>query len=342
MQIEALDQAPKGWDEFVINHPEGRIYQLTKWNEIVCNTFNHSNKYLQLNNSGNINAILPLTEFNSFIFGRYSISLPFINYGGLLATEDRYIYEISDYLNSYRKNSNFNFVELRMDKPLETSLTVRKHKVTFLFELPDNPDDLWNSFKAKLRSQIRRPLKEDMVAASGNLELLDDFYRIFSINMRDLGTPALPKKFFENILMTFPENSKIVCVYTNSKLAAAASFLIYFKDACEIPWASSLSKYNMFSPNMLLYWESLKFAIEQNLKVFDFGRCSPDGGTYRFKKQWGAEEKQLYWYYQLPEHNELPELNPRNPKYDLAIKIWKKAPLFLTNYLGPKIIKNIP
>jgi len=326
----------------VKNHPEGRIYQLSQWNEIVHDTFNHSNKFLQLKNNGSIEAILPLTEFNSFLFGRYSISLPFINYGGLLTNNDQHINEISDYLNSYRQNGNFSFVELRMDRPLETKMAVKEHKVTFLLDLPDNPDELWNSFKAKLRSQIRRPLKEDMFAASGNIELLEDFYRMFSINMRDLGTPALPKKFFRNILKTFPENSKIVCVYTKSKLPAAASFLVYFKDVCEIPWASSLSEYNRFSPNMLLYWESLKFAIEQNQKVFDFGRCTPEGGTYRFKKQWGAEEKPLYWYYQLPEDNELPELNPQNPKYDLAIKVWKKMPLFLTNFLSPKIIKNIP
>jgi hypothetical protein len=38
----------------------------------------------------------------------------------------------------------------------------------------------------------------------------------------------------------------------------------------------------------------------------------------------------------------LPELNPKNPKYQMAIKIWKKLPVPITKIIGPKIVKNLP
>lgn len=343
MTVEILEHPPKNWDDFVESHPRSKIYQLSKWNEMIRDTFQHSIKYLILRNNSDLKAVLPLTEISSVLFGRYSISLPFINYGGILMTNgEADNNEIWNHLNIYREEGNFDFVELRMDRPIKTEMPTKTHKVTFILNLPDEPDDLMNSFKAKVRSQIRRPLKEEMYAKSGNRELLKDFYGVYSINMRDLGTPALPKSFFRNIIETFPDKTSIICVYSKDHKPTAASFLTKYKGVCEIPWASSLRKYNRYSPNMLLYWESFKNAIESGCKQFDMGRCSPDSGPYRFKRQWNAEEKPLFWYYVLPDSGELPELNPSNPKYSLLIKTWQKLPVLVTNFLSLLIIKNIP
>jgi serine/alanine adding enzyme len=122
----------------------------------------------------------------------------------------------------------------------------------------------------------------------------------------------------------------------------AAGFLAGFKGRLEIPWASSLRSANRFSPNMLLYWTCLEFACQRGYRVFDFGRCTPGEGTYRFKEQWGAKPHQLYWYYWLKDGGSLPEVNPKAPKYRLAVELWRRLPLALTRQLGPRIIKYIP
>ena len=93
---------------------------------------------------------------------------------------------------------------------------------------------------------------------------------------------------------------------------------------------------------MRLYWEVLKYAIEKRYSYFDFGRSSLNSGTYKFKQQWGALPKQLYWHYWLPENGELPELNPNNPKYALIINVWKRMPVFLTKWIGPHIVAYLP
>lgn len=122
----------------------------------------------------------------------------------------------------------------------------------------------------------------------------------------------------------------------------AASFLMGHKETLEIPWASTLKEVNHLSINMLLYWEVLKYSIKKQYSYFDFGRSSLNSGTFKFKQQWGANPKQLYWHYWLPDNSELPSLNPDNPKYALAIRAWKKLPVFVANLLGPLLVKNLP
>jgi lipid II:glycine glycyltransferase (peptidoglycan interpeptide bridge formation enzyme) len=110
----------------------------------------------------------------------------------------------------------------------------------------------------------------------------------------------------------------------------------------EIPWASTLRSYNHTSINMIMYWKILEFAVQQGFEVFDFGRCSEDAGTYRFKQQWGAEPVKLYWDYLLPEGENLPKLNPNNPKFRVLIAVWQRLPVWLANLIAPRIVKALP
>jgi FemAB-related protein (PEP-CTERM system-associated) len=159
--------------------------------------------------------------------------------------------------------------------------------------------------------------------------------------MRDLGTPVYGKKFFRNILETFPDSTRIISVVLGGK-TVASGILSWFKDSLEVPWASSINDYREMCPNNLLYWEAIRFAIRNGSAKFDFGRSTPGEGTFRFKKQWGAKPVQLYWQYLLEQGKSIPELNPKNPRYRLAIKIWQQLPLAVTNVLGPLIVRNIP
>jgi FemAB-related protein (PEP-CTERM system-associated) len=207
--------------------------------------------------------------------------------------------------------------------------------------LPGDADALWKSLGSKLRNQVNRPIKEGMVARIGGEDELDSFHHVFSVNMRDVGTPVYGRKFFLNVLRQFPRSARICTVYHQER-PVASGFVFGFRDTLEIPWASALRSANRLAPNMLLYWSVLKYACESGYKVFDFGRSSPDAGTYRFKEQWGAAPVPLYWHYWLPNGAALPQLNPANPKYQMAINVWKHLPIGVTRLIGPAIVRNIP
>ncbi len=341
MTIRLLSNKDK-WNEFVDNHPQGTIYHRMEWKDIIEQEFHKRTYYLEAIENDEIKGILPLCFFNSKLFGRFLISVPYVNYGGLLVSNENAKQKLIEEAENLNNKTDSDFTELRFSFESNLKKPVKTQKVTFYLELPETSDLLFSSFKAKLRSQIKRPLKENMSVKQGRLDLLDDFYYVFVRNMRDLGTPVYRKSFFETILKKIPQNSWIINIYSDKDEIVGGAFLIGYKNRMEIPWASTIKKFNRFSPNMLLYWEVLKFATQNGFRVFDFGRCTKDSGTYRFKKQWGATEHQLYWYYILPNGNQLPEINPDNPKYQLAIKTWQKLPLFLTNFLGPYIVRNLP
>ena len=339
-RVELCEDSQR-WDAFVTERSR-LIYFQWRWREIVESTFGHPHHYLQaVDANGTIAAVLPLVELRSRMFGHYALSLPFVNYGGILgenaAARDALIARC-DVIGSQLGLSH---IQLREDGESACDWECEQHKVTMLLQLPAEEEILWKQIGSKRRAQIKRPAREGAGVKVGHLELLSDFYLVFSENMRDLGTPVYSKKWFANILAGLGQEARLVLIYLAEKPVAAA-FLIRHGPRMEIPWASSLREANRFGVNMLLYWEVLKFSIGEGCEQFDFGRSSKEASTYRFKKQWGSEPHQLYWYHWTPQGREMPRLDPGNRKYATAISLWQRLPLPVANLLGPGIVKYLP
>jgi FemAB-related protein (PEP-CTERM system-associated) len=309
---------------------------------VVENSFNHRCIYLAARDSGSgLAGILPIVFMQSRLFGRFLISLPFFNYGGVLChqqeTGDALLAEAKD----LQKELGAEYTELRHTDQWPGSMPTKQRKVAMILDLAKDAETQWNGFNAKLRNQIRKAEKSGLSAVVGGKELVSDFYKVFARNMRDLGTPVYAENFFYNVLETFPDDTKIISIDLAGK-PIAAGLISAFKDTVEIPWASSNRDFNTLCPNNLLYWTALQFAITKGAKRFDFGRSTPGEGTYRFKEQWGAKPCQLHWQYLLRDNATMPELNTKNPKYHLAIALWKKLRVGFTKILGPAIVRNIP
>jgi serine/alanine adding enzyme len=263
------------------------------------------------------------------------------NYGGVLADSEDITSLLWRSAAKLGEELGVSHIEARhVVSDLQVSM-VRTDKVSMVLSLPLTSEELFNQLQSKLRSQIRRPQREGAYTQIGGAELLSEFYAVFSENMRDLGTPVYSLDFFKTILEEFPQASRLLVVRVAKKPVAAA-FLIGDHGRMEIPWASSLREYNHLSVNMQLYWDALKYSIENRYRSFDFGRCTIDSGTYNFKKQWGAKPVQLYWFYWVKDGGSMPCINPSNPKYRLFIMIWKRLPLWFSNWLGPKLVKHLP
>lgn len=331
------------WDEYVNQHPDASIYHLFSWKKLIERTFGHECIYLCASDlDGNICGVLPSVNLKSMLFGNYVVSMPYFNYGGVLADDESIAKALNRFLESHALAVGVSHVQYReQEERLGNKLAVSTSKVNMILQLPETSEALGKLIGSKRRSQIKRPIKEGVVHKLGGEELLGDFYSVFCQNMRDLGTPVYGRNFFEAILEQFKESCFLCVVYWEGK-PVSAGFLLRYKDRLEIPWASTLGYANRISVNMYLYWQILSFAIESGCKEFDFGRSTIDEGTYRFKKQWKSEPRQCYWYHWVPKGEELPDLSPKNRKFDLAIKAWKKLPLPIANTLGPMLVKNLP
>lgn len=329
-------------EAYVARHPAASIWHRPSVSTFIDKTYGHKIRYLcAYNSEREIVGVLPVAQLNSRLFGNFLVSMPYFNYGGVLADHPSAAKGLIDEAERWREQLSASHLEMRFCQQNELGLPQRTDKVTFWLPLPDNTDDLWASFQPKLRAQVRRGEREMTELSIGGPELLNEFYRVFSVNMRDLGTPVYGRDFFRNLLQTLEGNAWLVVARIDGQTVGCA-FLTGYQGRMEIPWASTLRKYNHTGINMVMYWKVLEFAIQQGFEVFDFGRCSRDAGTYRFKQQWGAEPVKLYWDYLLPEGESLPKLNPNNPKFRVLIAVWQQLPVWLSNLIGPHIVKALP
>ena len=334
------DQAD--WTELVDASDHADVYHHFEWKYLFESVFGHDCYYLiARDESRRACGLLPLVHLKSRVFGNFLVSIPCFNYGGILAEQQAAHDALVAKAAAVADEVGATHVELRHRAHVSADLPYRQDKVSMHLALPDTGDELWQAFASKLRAQIRRPQKEGATCEDGGLELLDEFYAVFARNMRDLGTPVYPRTLFAEICDRFAGHARVFVVRIQDQ-PVAAGLTIGHRHTLEIPFASSLREFNRYSPNMMLYWSVLQYAIRQGHKVFDFGRTSRDSGPFRFKKQWGAEPVELAWHYILSEGEELPRINPDNPKYRMAINVWRRLPVPIANLLGPRVVKHLP
>jgi len=347
ISIALLDGRESAWDAFVASAPGGggtggaggTFCHLAGWRGIMDGVLGHECLYAwAYDDAGRGHALLPLVRVRSRLFGDYLVSMPFLNGGGPIGSPDG-VAALVDYAVGRARTLGVGLLELRNREEVSTTLRVSSRKITVRLGLPESSDALWRQLDSKLRSQIRRPQKQGFVVRFG-VNQVDAFYEVFARNMRSLGTPVLPRRFFERIAGMFP--AAVVCgaVYDGAR-PVAAGFGFLWKEELEMTWASSLREYSRLAPNMLLYWSFLESAIGRGVRTFDFGRCTPGGGTHRFKLQWGGADVPLPWL-QWSTRNVVATPSPDRPAYKLAAAVWRRLPLAVTNRIGPMLARQLP
>jgi FemAB-related protein (PEP-CTERM system-associated) len=326
------------WESYVDARGDAAGYHSWHWRQVFAGAFGHEPVYLIAREGGLITGVLPMVQIKSLLFGRTLTSLPFLNYGGVMADGPEIAQALIEAARDEAVARRCSHVELRHVAAQFPSLPCKQHKVSM--RLKTGPG-MWDALDRKVRNQIRKAEKSGLVVERGGAALVGDFYDVFARNMRDLGTPVYSRRLFEEVLRVFPDRAQIHVVRLNG-LAIAAGLTYRTPQMVQLPWASSLRSYNTLCPNVLLYWDAIQFATESGAGVFDMGRSTPNEGTFKFKAQWGAEPVPLCWEYRLLAGGELPNTSPTNPKFELAVAVWKKLPLQVANRLGPKIVRAIP
>jgi len=333
--------AMSAWDDYVASHPNASVYHLGGWRDVIARVFGRETYYATAqDDNGQLQGVLPLVRLKSVLFGDFLVSMPYLNYGGLLTDSKNAADSLVDFARTLAGKLGVRHVELRHTENL-LDLPARTDRLCMHLDLPDDPNTLWQQLGSKIRAQIKRPQREGAEAVTGGAELLDSFYPIFAQKYRQLGVPVYPKRWFAAVLETFPENTSITRVTMGGE-PVAASLVIRYRDTAEVAWAASVREADRLGANMFLYWTMLENAIASGNKVFDFGRTSEGSGTYRFKKQWGTRAVPLYWHYILGTATDIPRLNLDNPKYERAAAIWRRLPLWATNAIGPRLVRNLP
>ena len=339
------------WDNYVVSYQGSSPYHLFGWGLAVKEAYRHELYYFLAEEGEHIVGLLPLIYIKPPLLKGELVSLPFCDIGSVLADNEDVKNALISEAFALAKKVKAKHLELREYSSQENrdifsqyGMTSREDKVQMILPLPDSSESLLAGFKSKLRSQVKKAEKNGLIfdwITPGNM---DDFYNVFSINMKDLGSPVHSKKWFSSLMSGLGDAIKIGVVYYDQTAVGTGIILCHGK-RISIPWASTLRQYNHLSTNMLLYWNLLKFSADNGYKEFDFGRSTPEEGTYKFKAQWGAEPCQLNWKsisFVKIKSNASQEGSLGSRSYrELVERAWRKLPLPLANGIGPLIRKYI-
>jgi len=329
------------WDDFVVQSAGNTPCHLAGWRDILSDVLGAEPLFrIATDRDGEWHGVLPLVRVKSRIFGHYLVSLPFLNDGGPLGSPVACRRLVDDAVAEAHR-SRADLLELRTRSVADLGLPVRSRKVTVLLDLPASTDQLWDAFPSKLRSQIRRPMKEGLETRFSACQV-EPFYDVFARTMRDLGTPVLPRAWFERIAATFPDAVVFGATYrsgSDEPLAAGCGFV--WGGEFEMTWAAARRRDRGLAVNMWLYWSFMQDMIRRGVRVFNFGRCTPGGGTHRFKQQWGGRDVVLPW----SEHargTRAATPSPDDPAFSWGPRLWRWLPLPVANRLGPRLVRFLP
>lgn len=341
--IRLIDDSERdAWDQYVSRNPRGMAYHYFSWGKSVQRAYRFRPIYWVAESAKGICGVMPLVAMKRPFGGGPMVSLPYCDSGGILADDDGVERALHQEALRGALDHGGSLV-LRSTEELAFAGRNRTGKVRMLLELPDDSERLLAGFKAKVRSQVKKPIRDGLTSRIGGLELVPEFYRIFARNMRDLGSPVHSREWFEAITEEYGERARVAVVYAPAGEAAAAGIALFHSTTVSLPWASSLRSHNHLNANMLLYWTFLAYAADQGYKTFDFGRSSPGEGTWRFKQQWGAEPQPLYWY-EISEGRNRSQDETREGESAgrrIAAGVWRRLPEGMANILGPWIRKYI-
>ncbi|EED33947.1 conserved hypothetical protein [gamma proteobacterium NOR5-3] len=356
----ATDSDAVRWDAYVNAHSQGTPYHLWSYKQALEGSYRLRTVYcVAEDDKQNLVGVLPCAQLPHPL-GRGSLcALPYCDRGDALSNDPL----IGETLLTHVLETATRPMEVRAsDTAAVPDVTLRPgQKARLLLELPSTPEELLAGFKSKHRSQINKAKKNGLTTHIGNNEqLLDDFYAVFTRNMRDLGSPTHSRAWFDAIAHNYGEQCVVGVVKLNDMPVGAGIVLMAGKRA-SIPWASTLRDYNRLAPNMLLYWSLLEQVITQGVTLFDFGRSSVGEGTFRFKTQWGAKPELLNWKTvqprqqaratKAPEQSALPDsrvtITDTNTETAAAVakssmrttaeSCWRHLPLAVTVHLGSRI-----
>ena len=330
------------WDAFVDACPEANFFHKAGWQQVVEQSFGHKTWFYYAEQDGQITGVLPLGEINSRMFGHFLGALPFCVYGGVAATTPEARAALEQQAEALAHELGVGHLEYRCLTPAhpnDPSYHVKDLYYTFRKAIVADHEANLNAIPRKQRAMVRKGIK---LGLKGEIDQgVDRLFTAYATSVLRLGTPVFPKKYFALLKEVFGEQCEIRVITTADDTLVAAVLSFYFRDEVIPYYGGGMDIARQVAGNDFMYWNLMEYAADKGCRMFDFGRSKKGTGAFDFKKNWGFEPAPLPYEYKLIKGTAFPDNNPLNPKYQLFIKVWKKLPFPVANFLGPFIVKDL-
>lgn len=353
LRVVSLDPAnAPAWDRFVADRPEATFFHQAAMPGLIARSFGHTDRSALVMQDGAVVGVLPLVELRTRLFGHALISLPFCVYAGPLAAGPEAAQALLGHAAGLQRQTGASVLELRGLDPMppewfgepdahpDTNAWAARSNLYATFRKRIGGDEEAN-FKAiprKQRAVLRKGIERGLQAwVRQDMALV---YRIYAESVRNLGSPVFPRRWFDGLAATFPgAASSTIVMDGESPVSGVLSF--HWRDQVLPYYGGGTSAARGCHAYDFMYWDVMRRAGERGATWFDFGRSKEGTGAYSFKKNWGFAPHPLTYRFLLRAGQAIPEHNPLNPKYRLMIAAWKRLPLPVAGWLGPRLVRGL-
>ncbi len=334
VSLAASDQGR--WNSFVLEHPEGTFFHRAEWATVLQRAFRHRTHYLFAHRNGRVCGVLPLAEVKSALFGHALVSTPFCVYGGILSSDAGAHAALERRACALGEQLGVDYVEMRNRRQAHPQWPSKDLYFTFRRPISADSEENMLAIPRKQRAMVRKGIQKNLqVSIDADTGRLFDIY---SESLRNLGTPVFSPRYPRLLQELFGADCEVLTVSSDAQpVASVLSF--YFRDEVLPYYGGSTLAARAVAGNDFMYWQVMERARERGVRLFDFGRSKRETGAFDFKTHWGFEPQPLCYEYYLVKARQMPDLSPKNPKYERMINLWRRLPVPVTRMLGPPVAR---
>lgn len=314
------------------------------WMNFVHEIYNYKIHRFAVTEDSQPLGALALVEVKHAAFGHYLVTAPFGSYGGFAfeshAARDLLLEEAG----RLAQEIKVEYAVIRFDEGESTSpenWIQQPLYFTYLIDLSPAPDGILKTFSSDHRNHVRKSMKKGFSVRFGQLDLLDDIYEALARSMHELGSPYHSKTYLQKMVKHLGDSVEFAVLYDSQNNIAGGGIFITQGNTIFNLHANILRYVRSDYAGEFLYWSVIEHGIQKGLKTFDLGRSLINSGNEIFKMKWAPQRKLLAYWHWLAPGQELPSLNQKNPKFQIAIAVWKKLPAFIVRPLGPHLVRGL-
>ncbi|MCK6547880.1 FemAB family PEP-CTERM system-associated protein [Myxococcota bacterium] len=330
------------WDAYVLAHPDGSVHHRLGWRRVIERAFGHEAHYLYAEREGVITGVLPMFAVGGPPFARALVSVPVGVTGGVLADDAPTARLLAAGARAIAERERLAYVEYKSERASLPGLPSKAGLyVTFRQALFSDRERQLAAIPRKTRAVLRESERAHLRASFEGVDALEPFLDLYALSLRNLGTPMFPRELFVASLEELRDACDLLVVRQTGRIIGAV-LNYYHRDVILPFFAGALPEARDVGVNNHLYWSLLSTGWARGYRTFDFGRSKVGTGAFAFKRHFGMEEIPLEYQYDLVAVDEVPNVNPTNPKYEKVIAAWQRLPVGLTKVVGPMIQQRIP
>lgn len=231
MQMVEYDHScASAWDAFASRHPDATFYHQIAWRDVISRVYGLRPHYVLCVDKDEVAGIAPLFEMRDLSWQRTLVSLPFSNYGGILASSSSAGAMLLQEVSRRKELCGAKYAVLKRQYAAHgdgANVIVSQVYCSPHIELTDCDEAMFRRLPGKTRNQVRKAVKCGASVKVGGESVRQDFVNLYYDNMSRFGTPCHRRTWFKEVAETFGERCLYLAVHVEERPVAAAMLLLF-------------------------------------------------------------------------------------------------------------------